>query len=289
MTEALATYGASAARKTPEELLSAATAEIESRRAEIADLCGIAGVPCWVGEFSNISNGISVFVVPSVTGFGEFKDQAFLTKPSSVFIEYRTVPERFEHTEMFKTLEIIKKPLSHGGDAIAVVSRLRESAEKEHVELAGKVAGVKFRLLFGGYCIEYSPTGLLSRLLKADNPEYCKYEEDEDDPDEDDGFPDYTNDQIREYALALANTMKIGVGRNIDQRLSIADEYLKATGIKMRPSDISSVAGVANDLYEIKVLPELAKKLESDGKKAKVIAEELGCSISKVRKMLAAI
>ncbi len=273
--------------KTQEELISAAKAEMEAQRSAVGDLCKNADSPFWQGEFSNVSSAVSVFIIPAATDFDEFKVQAFRSTPSAAFVEYLYAPASFEYTEIFETIEVIKKAIT-GKSANDRVMELEERNRKLHESIKGNPVGIRLRLLFGNYCIEYSPTGLLSHLLKAGNIEYNQYEEEEGDPDEDDGFPDYTTAQLREYSLALANTMKIGMGRNIDQRFSITDEYLKTIGVKMRRVDVSNVAGVAHDLYEIKVLPDRVKAMEAEGKKAKEIAEELGCSLPKIRKILAA-
>ena len=99
--------------------------------------------------------------------------------------------------------------------------------------------------------------------MTADNIEYDLDSEDDDDEgeDDDDGFPDYSPEQLRQYALDLAMTMKIGVARNRDQRLDIATEFMQTTGVKMREYDVACVAQQGLNLYEVKVLPERVKKL----------------------------
>ena len=262
----------------------------------MSELCKDVGVPFWEGEFSNISSAISVFIIPPATAFEEFKAQALQGKLSVVFVEYLIVPESFEHTEIFETLEGIKKTFTYRDyDAVTkraedAVRKLEERSRQLHEAMTGNPAGIRFRLFFGNNCIEYVPSGGLSHLLTADNIEYDLDSEDDDDEgeDDDDGFPDYSPEQLRQYALDLAMTMKIGVARNRDQRLDIATEFMQTTGVKMREYDVACVAQQGLNLYEVKVLPERVKKLEAEGKKAKAIAEELGCSLPKIRKMLAA-
>ena len=284
--------------KTQEELIAAAKAEIESRRTAVSELCKNAGVPFWEGEFSNVSSTVSVFIIPPTTAFNEFKTQAFQSNPSAVFVEYLIVPERFEHTDVFEVFEGLRKSFKSfthkdndaAKDSEDAVKGLEERSRQLHEAIKGNPAGIRFRLFFGNNCIEYVPSGGLSHLLTADNIEYDLDSEDDDDEgeDDDDGFPDYSPEQLRQYALDLAMTMKIGVARNRDQRLDIATEFMQTTGVKMREYDVACVAQQGLNLYEVKVLPERVKKLEAEGKKAKAIAEELGCSLPKIRKMLAA-
>lgn len=160
-----------------------------------------------------------------------------------------------------------------------------------HEKLAGQPIGLFVHLLCENVCVTFRQATLQLALLvrhELDEIEDDSYDWMED--DELDDELDLPSVRITELARQLAELPAFCLTRNREQRSLFAEQQLASEPEfdQMSPMDIQEVAERAKAMLDLEIIPARVTELAESGLPQKEIAAQVGCSLNKVKAILAA-
>lgn len=178
-----------------------------------------------------------------------------------------------------------------------IIKELLNNKIQEFEFLKYKVIGYEIYLHYPSvvYKIE---TGYVPAFKLSESPDVDDYEEDDDEETEEERLDreayekelEKNFERIENFAREMSQDKRLALTRNKDQRSSLAKMFFKERLDKSWDSwDIETMVVRAVNIFELEILPNLVSSLIRQEKTAKQVSDELGISLAKAKKVIAAV
>lgn len=227
-------------------------------------------------------------------GFDELLQDMHGVLPDTVFYENFSIKDGdFKKTKIFCTLNKLSRLIYNDEADSIFIEKIKFHEEIFDVFRYG-VCGYKVYLIFSGrvFLLRLGMSGLFETDM------YCGEDEiDDEDYNEEDELleqQEYERSfeearlECEKYARELSQEKRLMIARNYEQRYAVAKDFFGDRISEIKVS-IDAVVREAVNIFELEVLPNLVKDLKEQGKTQKQVADGLGISLAKAKKIFAIV
>lgn len=268
--------------------------DLDREIATLKERCAAVGVPFYEAFDEPTLSAHSVVRAPTVTESdgSSYADLIPISSGAGLVIALKAFnrAHAFKETLFWKSLRHIEEFRKPFGDKPV------DNARRLFYELPDGPLGLAIYTFIDGVCvIQKAVNGNALFFSEVEEQEENETRDDYLDSLSDDGWDDGELDietgseEIYELACDIAKAKGWGLCRNKKERLYFSEQYVDEQKIEISTWDLRDAAERASAIYEVEVLPGQVAALHSEGKTAKEVAETLGCSLAKAKRIIAQI